>query len=778
MITRLRDKWWAKFIAALLLFIMGVGCIAGLIGAYYCSSYGVYDTTREGLRERMNREMLSKYSVTAMANYVGAADKELSPNYHYAIFEGSGTTGKRVAGDLDVVPEKAVIHEFAISDTTSYRLADSMFNNAYVQGGSEDRSWEEQIQKFYYCLTADENNTQTTANAASAAAGTAVESAIANATADVENQTAAAAQAADAQATDSQTAADAQATDSQTAAADAQATDSQTATGDTQAAGSQNAADAQATDGQTAAAAAQATDGQTAAADAQTEAADTQVTAAENQATAADSEETAPKQPIELYVTGQDTNGSILYRVDPKLYRVDEKKGMLWLTRNVGGEVGVPGSKIEELFPENIDIMISPYTVDRFYFDDSYGGQIENAWFRAGSQEAGTIYTVAGVAADKLALTGNWVTADFFEQVQILLGLLYKIRFAVFAMILICFILGLLLFIFLMMAAGHRGSADDERLANSRMADTGGNAYARGRDNASGDVSLLLIDRMPMDLALAAVLIFSFMCAALVLEMWDIQASAAKTFCAFGVGLALSYIAVLAFCMSFAVNVKVGGWWGRTVICRLWKLCGRFFKWLRRMLGTLFRAFRETMAGVKMGTRVWALFALFVFCEFVGLVIFRHEPSFLMFFWLIEKIIFFLALMKILLDFGKVKRAGAEIAGGNLEYKVETEKMLIDMEDLGNSLNTIGNGITSAVEERMKSERMKTELITNVSHDIKTPLTSIINYTDLLTKLDLKDPKAQEYLEVLGRQSARLKKLIEDLIEASKASSGALKLDM
>ena len=662
MITRLRDKWWAKLIAALLLFMMGVGCIAGLIGAYYCSSYGVYDTTREGLQERMNREMLSKYSVTAMANYVGAADKELSPNYHYAIFLDSGTGGAKVAGDLEAVPENAVIHEFAISDTTSYRLADSMFNNAYVQGGSEDRSWEEQIKKFYFCLTPDENNTQVEANAA------------------------------------------------------AQATDSQTT------------------------------------ADAQTEAADTQITAAENQVSAANSEETAPKQPIELYVTGQETDGSILYRVDPELYRVDEKKGMLWLTRNVGGEVGVPGSKIEELSPENIDIMISPYTVDRFYFDDSYGGQIENAWFRAGSQEVGTVYTVAGVVADKLALTGNWVTADFFEQVQILLGLLYKIRFAVFALILVCFILGLLLFIFLMMAAGHRGG--------------------------SGDVSLLLIDRMPMDLALAVVLFFSFMCGALVLEMWDIRASAEKTFCAFGVGLSLSYIAVLAFCMSFAVNVKVGGWWGRTVICRLWKLIGRFFRWLWRMIGITFRAFRETMAGVKMGNRVWALFVLFVFCEFVGLVIFRHEPSFLMFFWLIEKIIFFLALMKILLDFGKVKQAGAEIAGGNLEYKVETEKMLIDMADVGNSLNTIGNGITSAVEERMKSERMKTELITNVSHDIKTPLTSIINYTDLLTKLDLKDPTAREYLEVLGRQSARLKKLIEDLIEASKASSGALKLDM
>ena len=759
MITRLRDKWWAKLIAALLLFMMGVGCIAGLIGAYYCSSYGVYDTTKEGLQERMNREMLSKYSVTAMANYVGAADKELSPNYHYAIFLDSGTGGAKVAGDLETVPENAVIHEFAISDTTSYRLADSMFNNAYVQGGSEDRSWEEQIKKFYYCLTADENNTQAEANAAVASAGTAVESATANATADVENQ-----------------AADTQAADSQPTAAAAQATDGQTAA-DTQATDSQTVAPAQAIDSQTATAAAQASDSQTAAA-AQTEAADTQVTAAENQVSAANSEETAPKQPIELYVTGQETDGSILYRVDPKLYRVDEKRGMLWLTRNVGGEVGVPGSTIEELFPENINIMISPYTVNRFYFDDSYGGQIENAWFRAGSQEEGTVYTVAGVVADKLVLTGNWVTADFFEQVQILLGLLYKIRFAVFAVILICFILGLLLFIFLMMAAGHRGAADDERLANSRMADTGGNAYARGRGNASGDVSLLLIDRMPMDLALAIVLAFSSMCAALVLEMWDIRASTAKTFCAFGVGIALSYIAVLAFCMSFAVNVKVGGWWGRTVIFRLWKLVGRFFRWLWRMLGITFRKLRESMTGVQMGNRIWALFVLFVFCEFVGLVLFRYEFDLLMIFWLIEKIIFFLALMKILLDFGKVKRAGAEIAGGNLEYKVETEKMLIDMADVGNSLNTIGNGITSAVEERMKSERMKTELITNVSHDIKTPLTSIINYTDLLTKLDLKDPKAQEYLEVLGRQSARLKKLIEDLIEASKASSGALKLDM
>ena len=79
-----------------------------------------------------------------------------------------------------------------------------------------------------------------------------------------------------------------------------------------------------------------------------------------------------------------------------------------------------------------------------------------------------------------------------------------------------------------------------------------------------------------------------------------------------------------------------------------------------------------------------------------------------------------------------------------------------------------------AALERMRSERMKTELITNVSHDIKTPLTSIVSYVDLLSKEEIGSEQAREYIEVLQRQSARLKKLTDDLVEASKASSGAL----
>jgi signal transduction histidine kinase len=104
--------------------------------------------------------------------------------------------------------------------------------------------------------------------------------------------------------------------------------------------------------------------------------------------------------------------------------------------------------------------------------------------------------------------------------------------------------------------------------------------------------------------------------------------------------------------------------------------------------------------------------------------------------------------------------------------------MLFEFEEHGNNLNKISEGMTKAVEERMKSERFKTELITNVSHDIKTPLTSIINYVDLLEKEELNNDKATEYLEVLDRQSSKLKKLIEDLVEASKASSGNLPVNL
>ena len=109
---------------------------------------------------------------------------------------------------------------------------------------------------------------------------------------------------------------------------------------------------------------------------------------------------------------------------------------------------------------------------------------------------------------------------------------------------------------------------------------------------------------------------------------------------------------------------------------------------------------------------------------------------------------------------------------------METEKLWGPFRAHGEDLNNLRQGIQHAVEEQMKSERMKTELITNVSHDIKTPLTSIVSYVDLLKKEEMPNDRAKEYLDVLDRQSARLKKLTEDLVEASKASTGSLTVDL
>lgn len=118
------------------------------------------------------------------------------------------------------------------------------------------------------------------------------------------------------------------------------------------------------------------------------------------------------------------------------------------------------------------------------------------------------------------------------------------------------------------------------------------------------------------------------------------------------------------------------------------------------------------------------------------------------------------------------------LAEGNLTYKMDTKHLHGPFCVYAHDLNRISAGMTVEVERRMKSEHLKTELLTNVSHDIKTPLTSIINYVDLLKNQDIASEDAKTYVEVLERQSHRLKKLLEDLIEASKAATGNITAEL
>ena len=121
----------------------------------------------------------------------------------------------------------------------------------------------------------------------------------------------------------------------------------------------------------------------------------------------------------------------------------------------------------------------------------------------------------------------------------------------------------------------------------------------------------------------------------------------------------------------------------------------------------------------------------------------------------------------------RLQKGGAALAAGDFETKIPTKHMYWDFKRHAENLNSVGEGMSLAVEKQLKSERLKTELITNVSHDIKTPLTSIINYVDLLQREHTPEQE-KEYLDVLKRQSFKLKKLTEDLVEASKASTGNL----
>ncbi len=125
----------------------------------------------------------------------------------------------------------------------------------------------------------------------------------------------------------------------------------------------------------------------------------------------------------------------------------------------------------------------------------------------------------------------------------------------------------------------------------------------------------------------------------------------------------------------------------------------------------------------------------------------------------------------------EILKATEEMSCGNLDYVIK-EKGKSTLSKIAHNINNINKGYKKSLEEQVKSERLKTELITNVSHDLKTPLTSIINYIDLLKKEDLSKDEINGYISVLDRKSKRLKALIEDLFEASKMSSGAVELNI
>lgn len=329
-----------------------------------------------------------------------------------------------------------------------------------------------------------------------------------------------------------------------------------------------------------------------------------------------------------------------------------------------------------------------------------------------------------------------------------LFNLTYSLRYWCVAIGALAVLCGIGCFVFLLYSAGHRGYTDE--------------------------IFLNPFDKIPFDVTAAFWVLAFILCCSLIANAgyyggYILSDVALVLLAALAAGLC-----ALALIMTFATRVKYGGWWKNTVIYRVLRL---LWRWAKAVWHWIARVCRGVSQGLPIvwRTAIIVLIALFLldvlsfsvpFSSFLGVLV-----------WFALNAAIFLAACYGAMQMKKLKLTAEKLAEGDFEYKLDTSKMYWEFKNHGDTLNSIGDGMARAVSQRMKSERLKTELITNVSHDIKTPLTSIINYVDLLQKPHTPEEEA-EYLDVLSRQSQRLRKLTEDLVEASKASTGNMSVSI
>lgn len=300
-------------------------------------------------------------------------------------------------------------------------------------------------------------------------------------------------------------------------------------------------------------------------------------------------------------------------------------------------------------------------------------------------------------------------------------------RMALIAICIVCLLTALASFGFLLCAAGHKEGVEG--------------------------IHRNWIDRIPFDIYLVIVFSLGAICC-IPVEYADSLG---------GRVVAISMVAggwlclFLSLCLTFSTRCKCGTWWKHTVLYYV-------IRFLLRICRRIIRAVSRFFTHLPLYWKTLLIFGSFAFFE----LFFINDGGW----WILLKLMQAAILCLVVYGMRKLQAAGRQLAKGDMDCRVDTRHLYLDLKEHGENLNSVTAGMQKAVSEKMKSEHLKTELITNVSHDIKTPLTSIVNYVDLLKKEPMESDNAREYIAVLDRQSARLKKLIEDLVEASKASTG------
>ena len=316
-----------------------------------------------------------------------------------------------------------------------------------------------------------------------------------------------------------------------------------------------------------------------------------------------------------------------------------------------------------------------------------------------------------------------------FQMAARLIHIAYTMRYAVFAVALLALAATVALGVLLLCAAARRPHDDG--------------VYPGA------------LNRVPFDLIL-------FLFAAALAGGFVVLCDAGEDFGAVLFAALFLLLLLPGLLMSLAARVKEHSLLKNTIAYRLFRLLRKACRGVAHLLKSL-PLIWKTLLGL----------AVVSAAELIPLLLIRWHVE-MVFFWFIEKAVLVPVVLYVALTLRKLQAGGRALANGDLGYRVNTDKMIGDFKEHGANLNSISRGISIAVEDRLKSERMKTELITNVSHDIKTPVTSILNYAALIQKEAGNSDAVREYSEVLVRQSEKLKKLVEDLIEASKAATGNL----
>lgn len=344
------------------------------------------------------------------------------------------------------------------------------------------------------------------------------------------------------------------------------------------------------------------------------------------------------------------------------------------------------------------------------------------------------IYTI--YVADEMT------TTDEFSFVSNLIDIGYSLRYAFIFFAIISLLAFIVILYYLYCAAGHKSGQEG--------------------------VSLNYLDMIPSDIYLAAVVTAFIISAYFVFDVFWEGLELIIALFVFGT---LLYFLTLGFTMSVATRMKTRTLIKNTLIYKVLSFVKRCIEKTVKMSASFIRKLPLIWKTVLVLAAVILLGGFYLACT-------MYDAESLTLGYVMFSLVLTLAVLYVTIVLQKIKVGGERIASGDLEHKIDTKYMVLDFKEFSENLNSINDGLQFAVNEKMKSERFKTELITNVSHDIKTPLTSIINYVDLLKKQEIQNDTANEYIAVLDRQSERLKKLVEDLVEASKASTGSLPVNL